>query len=236
MAYDKFKCFFKAITIIIFIILINTIDVNAYEDDENLAQIYYSNANTEKKIALTFDDGPHYKYTEEILDILDEYDIKATFFIVGQLAERYPEIIMREIKEGHEIASHTWSHPKLTEISEAALTKEFENTERFLYDLAEYEPKLFRPPEGKYNNCILRIAGELDYEVILWTVDTRDWAHTPSSQIVTNVINNTKPGSIILCHDFIGIDSPTPDALRAFIPKLLNDGYKFVTVSELIGS
>lgn len=204
--------------------------------DEQLADVYFSYENENKRIALTFDDGPHYKYTAEILDILDEYNIKATFFVVGQLAEKYPELILREISEGHEVASHTWSHAHLTKLSDQSLENEIYATEELLYELAEYRPTLLRPPEGKYGDNLLRVAGKLDYEVILWTVDTRDWAHTPSKTIVKTVLENTESGSIILCHDFIGGESPTPAALREFIPKLIENGYEFVTVSDLIFS
>lgn len=204
--------------------------------DEQLADVYFSYENEEKRISLTFDDGPHYKYTAEILDILDEYNIKATFFVVGQLAEKYPELILREISEGHEVASHTWSHAHLNMLSDKSLEDEIYATEELLYELAEYRPTLLRPPEGKYGDNLLRVAGKLDYEVILWTVDTRDWAHTPSETIVNTVLENTESGSIILCHDFIGGESPTPAALREFIPKLIENGYEFVTVSDLIFS
>ena len=201
-----------------------------------MADVYFSYENEDKRIALTFDDGPHYKYTAEILDILDEYNIKATFFVVGQLAEKYPELILRELAEGHEVASHTWSHAHLTMLSDKSLEDEIYATEELLYELAEYRPTLLRPPEGKYGDNLLRVAGKLDYEVILWTVDTRDWAHTPTETIVNTVLENTESGSIILCHDFIGGESPTPAALREFIPKLIENGYEFVTVSDLIFS
>lgn len=202
--------------------------------DDALADVYFSCKRDDKRIALTFDDGPHYKYTAEILDILTENEVRATFFVVGSLAEKYPELILRELSEGHEIASHTWSHPHLNMISKAALENELTVTEEFLYELAEYRPRLFRPPEGKCPENVLRVAGEMDYEVILWTVDTRDWAHTPTDVIVQTVLEGTESGSIILCHDFVGGDSPTPDALRKFIPELKRNGYKFVTVSELL--
>lgn len=202
--------------------------------DETLADVYFSCERDDKRIALTFDDGPHYKYTAEILDILKENDVRATFFVVGSLAEKYPELILRELSEGHELASHTWSHPHINLISDAALENELTVTEEFLYELAEYRPKLFRPPEGKCPTNVLRVAGEMDYEVILWTVDTRDWAHTPTDVIVKTVLQNTTSGSIILCHDFVGGESPTPEALRKFIPELKRNGYEFVTVSELL--
>ncbi len=221
-----------SVIILLFCLLAHPIAATAPED--RLANVYFSCDNEDKRIALTFDDGPHYKYTAEILDILSEYDIKATFFVVGQLAERYPELILREISEGHEVASHTWSHPHLSGLSPSVLTSELSSTEELLYELAEYRPRLFRPPEGKYSDSVRRVAAELDYEVVLWTVDTRDWAHTPTDKIVETVLGNTESGSIILCHDFVGGVSPTPDALKRFIPELKRNGYEFVTVSELI--
>ncbi len=213
------------------VLVISPVGITA---EDELADVYFSKENEKKQIALTFDDGPHYKYTGEILDILAEYNIKATFFVIGKLAELHPELVIRELSEGHEVAGHTWSHPQLSEISEEALISEINATEELLLEIAEYRPRLFRPPEGKCGEIVRKVAGKLDYEVILWTVDTRDWAHTPSDKIVECVMNNTKSGSIILCHDFIGTNSPTPDALRIFIPKLLAEGYEFVTVSELL--
>lgn len=203
-------------------------------DSEPLADVYFSCENTAGRIALTFDDGPHYKYTAEILDILDEYGIKATFFVVGQLAERYPELIKRELSEGHEVASHTWSHPNIVTMPEDNIIKELSETEECLYRLAGWRPRLFRPPEGKYGDAVRKAAGRFDYDVVLWTVDTRDWAHTAAKDIAKTVLDNTSSGSIILCHDFIGTNSHTPEALRIFIPELIKNGYEFVTVSELI--
>ncbi len=196
----------------------------------------YSHNNDSKRIALTFDDGPHYKYTAEILDILAEYNVKATFFVVGMLAERYPELILRELAEGHEVGNHTWSHPKLGKISESELSRELIKTERVLNEIADYRPKLFRPPEGNTSKIVESAAQKNDYSIVIWSVDTLDWAHTPTDKIVETVLDKTCAGSIILCHDFIGSNSPTPDALRRFIPALLDAGYKFVTVSELIAN
>lgn len=203
-------------------------------DEDTLANAYFSGDTKSKRIALTFDDGPHPKHTREILKILDEYGVKATFFIIGKLAEEYPELVVEEINAGHEVASHTWSHPNVNTLTEAGLTNELYETEQFLKTLADYKPALFRPPEGKCGENVLRAAAAFDYDVILWTVDTKDWAHTPSDKIVENVLSNTSPGSIILCHDFVAYDSPTPDALREFIPKLKENGYEFVTVSQLL--
>lgn len=221
-------------TIFFIIICVLLCPILLCRTEANNSTAVYRHDNGSKKIALTFDDGPHYKYTAEILDILKEYNAKATFFVVGELAERYPELILRELSEGHEIGNHTWSHPKMSKLSTEQLNSEIMRTERLLNEIADYRPKLFRPPEGSFQKNVETLAEANDYTLILWTVDTRDWAHTPIEEIVQTVENDTRNGSIILCHDFIGRDSPTPGALRKFIPALIEKGFEFVTVSELL--
>ncbi len=190
--------------------------------------------NPDMKIALTFDDGPHPTLTREILGILDEYGIKATFFMIGQNIGYYPETAAEVIAAGHEVGNHTFSHPRLRQFSDDSLVGEILATEGALLELGEYRPHLFRPPEGICGERVATIADRYSYTVVLWNVDTRDWAHTPPSEIARNVTENIRSGGIILCHDYIVKDSPTPEALRMFIPRLLEEGYKFVTVSELL--
>ena len=198
--------------------------------------VFREHENSEMKIALTFDDGPHPEYTREILTILDEYGIEATFFMIGENVGYYPDVARQVIEAGHEIGNHTYTHPRLKQFTDASLEHEILSTEAALYELGECRPHLFRPPEGVCSKRVSDIADKYDYTVVLWTVDTLDWAHTPSEKIAENVITNIRPGGIILCHDYIAKDTPTPEALRIFIPKLLEAGYKFVTVSELMVS
>ncbi len=197
--------------------------------------IYRHKQNTQKKIALTFDDGPHPRYTREILDILDEYDVKATFFIVGENAERYPETVCEVLKRGHELGNHTYTHPHLTHENCSDLMEEIKRCESTLYCFDEYRTKYFRPPEGLVDADVRTASCALDYTVILWNIDTRDWAHTPPKTIAKNVLSHVQSGDIILMHDFIGHDSPTPEALKLILPELLAQGYTFVRISELIG-
>jgi len=188
-----------------------------------------------KKIALTFDDGPHPRYTPQILDILDEYGIKATFFVIGVNARDYSDTLDKVVSAGHEIANHTYTHLHLSDRSVGKLKDEIEKCEDEIYSRTDIKTKLFRPPEGYIRDKVGQIAKDLDYNVILWDLDTKDWDHTPPEKIAENVIANIQSGDIILMHDFIGYNSPTPQALRLFIPKLLEMGYQFVVVSELIG-
>ena len=199
-------------------------------------EIYNSNKNNGKKIALTFDDGPHPRHTPEILDILDEYGIKATFFVIGVNVTNYPDALQETIKRGHEIGNHTYSHPHLCGADFNTLKNEIDKCESAISLLADYKPKLFRPPEGWIDNDVKTISAQYDYKVILWNIDTLDWAHTSPDKIVKNVTENVKPGDIILMHDYIGKNSPTAEALRGFIPILIERGYQFVVVSELIGT
>ncbi len=199
------------------------------------SEVYRKNENQYKKIALTFDDGPHPRYTPEILDILDEYNVKATFFTVGINAYNYSDTLIKVAKNGHEIGNHTFTHPHVSGISSDLLRQEVEKCESEIYGITECKTKLFRPPEGMIDSSITSVLENLDYKVILWDIDTRDWAHTPSIDIADMVIKNVSSGDIILMHDYIGYNSPTPDALRIFIPELIKKGYQFVTVSELIG-
>lgn len=193
--------------------------------------------NESKKIAITFDDGPHPVYTPEILSILSEYDVRATFFVVGENAEWYPDLVRRELAEGHEIGNHTYSHANLRKSGYDAVMSEILDMENAVYENTEYRCHLLRPPGGLYGDPVCHAAEMLDYTVILWSIDTRDWAHTPRKKIVDTVLDQVKSGDIILFHDYIGGgDSPTPDALRAIIPELLDRGYRFVTVSELLAS
>lgn len=208
---------------------------NFISANESSNLVYSHRTNDKMMIALTFDDGPHPKYTPEILDILKEYEIHATFFAVGENAEYYPEVIKRCQNEGHEIANHTYSHRDLSKDSFEDICREVRDTENVIYENLESRTKLLRPPGGSYGKNVIKAATELDYTLVLWTVDTRDWAHTPADKITKKVLDNIKPGDIVLMHDFIGKNSPTPEALREIVPALLEKGYKFVTVSELLG-
>ncbi len=199
--------------------------------------VYSSHANESKKIAITFDDGPHPRYTPIILDILAEYNAHATFFIIGDNAKHYPELLCQIQKEGHEIGNHTYLHENLQKNTPQTIRQQILDAERTILELTDQRTKLLRPPGGLYDEQVCQTAHALDYEVILWTIDTKDWSHPTVDEIVEKVETNIKSGDIILCHDFIGGGStPTPDALRHILPDLLREGYEFVTVSELIHS
>lgn len=198
------------------------------------AEVVYSWHTNGKNIALTFDDGPHPVYTPEILDILEEYGIRATFFTVGENVEWYNDVFRMEYEAGHEIGNHTYLHLNLRKLPYSSVCREIEQTEKLIYETVEYRTRYLRPPGGAFGNDMCRAAADMDYTVICWSVDTLDWAHTPSDKIAENVLENVKGGDIILFHDYVSGDSPTPEALRMIIPALLDEGYRFVTISELL--
>lgn len=199
--------------------------------------VFSSHINEENKIALTFDDGPHPVYTPLILDILKEYGVQATFFVIGENAERYPDLIRRILAEGHEIGNHTYLHKNLKEHTMDCVCHEIVQTEETILRISEQRTKILRPPGGLYDTHVCDAAEILDYDIILWTLDTLDWKHPTPDEIVKNISTNIKSGDIILCHDFIGgAPSPTPEAMRKVIPLLLDKGYCFVSVSSLIHS
>lgn len=196
----------------------------------------YRNGNRDSmKIALTFDDGPHPTLTPKILDILDRYGVKATFFEVGENVRNYPEAAREVLKRGHEVGNHTDTHPHLSNLGDDALIREITRCEDALEELCEYRPHLLRPPEGTVNACVRRISEIGDYRLVLWSIDTKDWRDKNAASAAENVLSNVKGGDIILMHDYIGTGSQTPEALELILPELLNRGYEFVTVSDLLG-
>lgn len=184
------------------------------------------------RIAVTFDDGPDAHLTPEILDILDKYGVRATFFVVGKNADMYPLLIDREIAAGHEIGNHTYTHKYLGTAGKKQTEKEISACDSMLFEHNEYCTRLFRPPGGIMNDDISEICASMGYSVVLWSVDTRDWSGRSAAEIEKEILNNVSDGAVILMHD--GVRGHTAEALRTIIPELKRRGYEFVTVSELI--
>ena len=201
---------------------------------ENGGRVYCRNMSKEKKVALTFDDGPHPRFTKEILGILQEYGVTATFFIIGVNAENYPDALALIVDSGCEIGNHTYSHVRIDKMSDEEIRAEILHCENVLYSMTGKRPQLFRPPQGRVPDNLLSVSDSLGYDVILWSIDTLDWSHNPSANICTAVKENLVGGDIILMHDYISGENTTCAALRRMIPDLLSQGYTFVTVSELI--
>ncbi len=164
--------------------------------------IYRSGSAQSNMVALTFDDGPSSEFTPAILDILQEYNVIATFFMVGSHIEKYPEIAQRIVDEGHEVGNHTQNHSNIPSLSTVALHKEIMEATAAITDIAGKYPSYIRPPRGLYDGRLRRLANLLGQKIVLWTLSTRDWRYgvTPD-KIVKNVSTKVKGGDIILFHD-----------------------------------
>lgn len=184
---------------------------------------------TRPMIALTFDDGPGFNgASDRILDILEEYNIKATFFMVGKNAENNPDNVRRKLELGMEIGNHTYNHDHY---GKDVTAKDIQKSSQAIFDSCGAYPTVFRSPGGQTTKKI-RVECEAEgMPLFYWTLDTRDWKSRNAKKIYKNVINNVSDGDIILMHE---IYNPTADALDKMIPKLIKEGYQFVTCTELV--
>ena len=183
-------------------------------------------------VALTFDDGPNATLTPKLLDLLAARHLKATFFVVGQNAAEYPEILKRIVREGHEVASHSWSHPNLGKMSDEAVRRELQKTDDAIVAAIGKRPTLMRPPYGSITANQKRwIYDEFGYRIIMWDVDPLDWKRPGPSVVTARILKETKAGSIILAHDIHG---PTIEAMPSTFDQLVKKGFKSVTVTELL--
>ncbi|OPX42569.1 peptidoglycan-N-acetylmuramic acid deacetylase PdaC [Ruminiclostridium hungatei] len=178
-------------------------------------------------VALTFDDGPHPKYTLEILDALKSNNARATFFVLGSRAERYKEVIGRIGENGNEIGNHTYDHRELTKLSGGGITGELSRTTGILEHITGVKPVLTRPTYGSVNEKVRKYAGS---PLVLWSIDTLDWKTRDTEKIVHEAMSNVKDGDIILMHD---IYKTTAEAAGKIIEKLKARGFDIVTVSDL---
>lgn len=179
-----------------------------------------------KKIALTFDDGPS-AYTEELLDGLKIRNVKATFFVIGKNAEKYQEIVVREVQEGHLVGNHTYSHVKLTQLDNHEAQIEVEKTSKILEELTQKEVEYIRPPFGCWDDNYQKL-GLLP---VMWTVDPLDWMTKNTEEIVKKVVTKVKENDIILLHDCY---QSSVDAALQIVDQLQAKGFEFVTVEELL--
>jgi len=182
----------------------------------------------EKKIALTFDDGPHPYYTEQLLDGLKERGVVATFFVTGEHAVLHPEVIKRIHEEGHLIGNHTYSHMQLTSDSREEFKEELVATGEVIEEIIEEEVVYVRPPYGAWDKTL---EAELNMIPVLWSIDTLDWCSTDVSRITQSVLKEAEENDIILMHDYY--DTTVTAALQ-IVDELSARGFTFVTVEEIL--
>ncbi|MEH2073409.1 MAG: polysaccharide deacetylase family protein [Nostoc sp.] len=187
----------------------------------------------QKIIALTFDDGPWPESTAEVLDILKKNQIKGTFFVIGQNVKNYPNLLKQEIAEGHVIGNHTWHH-WYQFLNPQAAAYEIDHTSDLIFQTTGLKTNLFRPPGGVMHNGVVDYARNSKYAIILWSSDSVDYSRPSVPKLIGNVFREAKPGGIVLMHDGGGNRSKTVEALPEIIANFRNQGYRFVTIPELL--
>jgi peptidoglycan/xylan/chitin deacetylase (PgdA/CDA1 family) len=202
--------------------------------------VYHENV-TEKVVALTFDDGPSPQWTPLILDELKKADVKATFFMLGEHVKEYPEIARRVAAEGHDIGNHTYSHHVLVYYKMDELEKEIKEAEEVIFRVTGKMTTFFRPPKAWLTTQEKQKIKELGYQVVLWSLNSKDWVTFDDKYIVRYLLYHIRPGDIILFHDSGGVFSveggnrkETVLAIRRLIERLKERGYRFATVTELL--
>ncbi|WP_156725120.1 polysaccharide deacetylase family protein [Streptomyces apocyni] len=181
----------------------------------------------DRRMVLTFDDGPDPRYTSRILKTLRQYDVRAMFFVCGEMAEAHPDLLRQMADDGHAVENHTWSHPELTRLTRSAIRRQIERTSDLVDALVGEPPRWFRAPYGAWNRDTFELGSALGMEPLAWTVDTLDWREPGSGTIVRRVLDGAGPGVVVLSHDAGGDRSQSVQALRVYLPRLLDAGYEF---------
>lgn len=202
---------------------------------------FYRAALPEKVVALTFDDGPSAEWTPKILDALKKSGTKATFFMLGKHVEEYPDVARRVSQEGHDIGIHSYNHNNFIYYNKDQVKEDIQHTERIIKNATGKTTKLFRPPKGWLSKREKKKIREFGYEVVLWSLNSKDWVTFDDKYMVKYILKHVRPGDIILFHDSGGALSTeggdrheTVLTIPRLIEKLKEKGYRFVTVSELL--
>ncbi|QHC24716.1 polysaccharide deacetylase family protein [Streptomyces sp. GS7] len=183
------------------------------------------------QIALTFDDGPDPRYTPEILEALRRHGTRATFFVVGEHAVEFPDLLHFIADEGHAIGNHTWTHPQLTALPPGRVRTELGRTSALIEEVVGTAPRLARAPYGDWDQTSLDICDDLGMSPVGWSVDSRDWTRPGPESIADTVVDELRPGAIVLSHDGGGNRIETVQALDWYLPQLLDGGFRPVRIS-----
>lgn len=181
-----------------------------------------------KLIAFSFDDGPSRKNTEKILKALDKNNARATFFMLGQNAKYYPDLVKKVEESGNEIAGHSWNHPLLTKLGKKGVKKQMSQMNEAIASVTGSDVGLLRPPYGSINRTVKNTVKD---PLILWSIDTLDWKTLNADKTADAILKQARDGDIILMHD---IHAPTAEAVKKVLPKLEKKGFQVCTVSELL--
>ena len=196
-----------------------------------LLPVYSTKRINDKKISISFDAAWGADDTEEIINILGKHQIKATFFVVGEWVDKYPEAVKALHNAGHEIQNHSDTHPHLTNLSKDEIMEEIQKCNQKIETVTGIKPTLLRPPYGDYNNQVIETVEGMNMTAIQWSVDSLDWKELSAQEIIDRVKSAITPGGIVLFHNAA---KNTPAALPALLESLIAEGYEFVPISQLI--
>ncbi|MFE3829601.1 polysaccharide deacetylase family protein [Streptomyces sp. NPDC059092] len=177
-------------------------------------------------MVLTFDDGPDPAYTPGILRTLRDHDVRAMFFVCGEMADVHRDLLREIADDGHVIGNHSWSHPQMTKLTRSGIRGELERTREVIEETVGAAPLWYRAPYGAWNRHSFELGAEMGMEPLAWTVDSLDWTTPGTGTIVRRVLDGAGPGVVILSHDAGGNRSQSVTALRRYLPRLLDEGYR----------
>ncbi len=218
---------------IMLVMTASVLQVQAQSTNKKILPIYCVNTDGKKLVSLSFDAAWGADDTNELLRILKKYNVKATFFLVGDWVRKYPEEVKRIAADGHDIGNHSNKHPHMAKMTKAQIKEDVMKAHEEVKKLTGIDMNLFRAPYGEYNNTVMEALKECNYYVIQWDVDSLDWKEYGKEELVKRVLEHKhlKPGSIILMHNNAKY---TKDALESIIKGLIEKGYTLVPISELI--
>lgn len=191
----------------------------------------YSVETAEKKVAISFDCAWGVEHTDALLEVMEKNDVRCTFFAVQFWVEKYPEYVQKIIDAGHEMGTHSRTHPYMSKLTKAQIQDELTTSSQAIEKITGQKVTLFRPPYGDYNNTLIDTCKVMGLYPIQWDVDSLDWKNLSGAEIAMRIVNGAKNGSIILCHNN-GLH--TAEALPIIFSTLKNRGFTFVPISELI--
>lgn len=240
--------------VLVVLIVLGLLGFGAYEVFEQPTNQLFGHTLTqgptnERVVALTYDDGPNPPYTSRILNVLRQEHVHATFFLVGRAVQAYPALVRREVEDGNAIGNHTWDHPHLIVMRRTAIRRSLQRTDAAIYAATGNHTHLMRPPFGARDWMVMQVAHTMGYTVVMWSVPlARDWEYPPAKVIAQRVLPDVSDGSIIVLHDgnrgqLCGRNGLAPhvcdrssdiEATRLIVESLKKQGYRFVTIPELI--
>ena len=227
----------KLIKYIFLLMALTSCQVQSVANKVN-AKVYYHYKTIAPYLALTFDDGPNKIQTIKVLNILKKYNVKATFFVIGENVEYQKDILKQVYQNGHEIGNHFFTHDNIHKLTKNEIRDNIVKNNNLIYKTIGIKPKVLRPPYGIVTDDLKEVCGELNMSIIIWTddKDSKDWALTKDKEIISSLTKKVTNGDIFLFHDSNKKFTNTLTAIDAIIPLLMKKGYKWVTISTLLKS